>query len=49
MKRKTVTVKLDAAERGAILTALIDLRNKRIAEEKSIEFLNEVIVKLYGD
>jgi hypothetical protein len=46
VRKKYYKVKLDSAERGAIITALVELRNKRIAEGKSIEFVNEVIVKM---
>ena len=46
MKIKSCKITADEYERGAIITALIELRNKYISEEKSIDFLNEVILKL---
>ncbi|GHU60213.1 hypothetical protein FACS1894171_0780 [Clostridia bacterium] len=46
MREKIYKLKLDSAERGAIITALVELRNKRITEGKSIEFVNEVIIKI---
>lgn len=49
MRVKSRPVKLDEYERGAIITALIELRNKYIEEDKSIDFLNEVILKLCGE
>jgi len=46
MKLKRYTLKLDEYEHGAILRALVELRNKYISENQSVEFLNEVILKL---
>ena len=46
---KCRAVKLDEYERGAIMTAMMELRNKYIAEETPIDFLNEVILKLCED
>lgn len=46
MRIKCRIVKFDEYERGAIITALVEMRNKYIFEEKSIDFLNEVIIKL---
>lgn len=46
MNIKSRPIILDECERDAIITALMELRNKYIAEEKSINFLNEVILKL---
>ena len=46
MKIKSCKITVDEYEQGAIITALIELRNKYISEEKSIDFLNEVILKL---
>ncbi len=40
------TLKLDSAERGVLITALNDLRNKRIEEGKTTEFVDEVLLKL---
>ena len=45
-KNNIFTLKLDLAERGVLITALNELQNKRIEEEKSIEFVNEVFAKL---
>ena len=48
-KKDTVCVlSLDSAERGVIIAALNELRNKRIADGKSIDFVNEVFIKLAG-
>lgn len=46
MKTKLCKISIDEYERGAIITALMELRNKYISEEKSIDFLNEVILKI---
>ena len=48
-KKDTVCVlSLDSAERGVIIAALNELRNKRIEEGKTIEFANEVFIKFAG-
>jgi len=49
MKEKPTKLKLDTAEQGLLITALNEFRNKRIEEEKSIEFVNEVLLKLIGN
>lgn len=49
MKIKSCKIRVDEYERGAIITALMELRNKYISEEKSIDFLNEVILKICGE
>lgn len=49
MKTKLCKISIDEYEHGAIITALMELRNKYILEEKSIEFLNEVILKVCGE
>lgn len=49
MKIKSCKISVDEYERGAIITALMELRNKYISEEKSIDFLNEVIIKMCGE
>mgnify|MGYP001282552121 FL=1 len=49
MKIKSCKISVDEYERGAIITALMELRNKYISEEKSIDFLNEVILKMCGE
>lgn len=46
MKIKSGKISIYEYERGAIITALMELRNKYISEEKSINFLNEVILKI---
>jgi hypothetical protein len=47
-KKDEVVLKLDSAERGVIIAAINELRNKRIEEGISIEFANEVFLKLAG-
>jgi hypothetical protein len=42
----TVTVELDRCERGAVLSALADERNQRIAQGRPTDAINEVIVKV---
>jgi hypothetical protein len=49
MKIKSCKIRVDEYERSAIITALMELRNKYISEEKSIDFLNEVILKVCGE
>ncbi len=49
MKIKSHKITIDEYERGAIITALVELRNKYISEERSIAFLNEVILKVCGE
>ena len=49
MKIKSHKITIDECECGAIITALMELRNKYISEEKSIDFLNEVIFKVCGE
>ncbi len=49
MKIKPCKISIDEYERGAIINALMELRNKYISEEKPIDFLNEVILKLCGE
>ena len=46
MREKLMKLKLDDAEQGLLITALNEFRNRRIEEEKSIEFVNEVLLKL---
>ena len=50
MKKKDAvcTLALDSAERSIIIAALNELRNKYIEEGKSIDFVNEVFIKLAG-
>ena len=49
MNVKSRPIILDECERDEIITALMELRNKYIAGEKTINFLNEVILKLCGE
>ena len=44
-KEKVIILKLDFAERGVIIAAINELRNKRIEEGKSIAFVNELFMK----
>jgi hypothetical protein len=46
VKTKLCKISIDEYERGAIITALMELRNKYISEGKSIDFLNEIILKV---
>ena len=48
MKKKDAVciLTLDSAERGVLIAALNELRNKRIEKGKSIEFVNEVFIKI---
>jgi len=46
MKDKTYKIKIDAAERGMILTALVELRNKYIEENKEHDIFDDTILKL---
>ncbi len=46
MKKDYCKIRLDQYEQDAIIAALVELRNKHIAEERPIDFLNEVILKL---
>jgi len=43
-QRKTVS--LDAYEEGAVISALNDMRNKGIAEKKSTDFVDDLILKI---
>jgi hypothetical protein len=46
MRGKQRIVGLDEYEEGAVITALNDLRNKRIAEDKPADFIGELIIKI---
>lgn len=46
MKEEKRIVGLDAYEEGAVITALNDLRNKEIANEKPAEFTGDLILKI---
>ena len=48
MREKPIKLKLDADEQGLLIAALNEFRNMRIEEGKSIEFVNEVLLKLIG-
>ena len=39
-------VGLDAYEEGAVITALNDMRNREIAEEKPADFTGDLILKI---
>ena len=45
MKTEVCTVPIDRPERGAVLQALYDLRNKRIGEGKTNEVLDALITR----
>jgi hypothetical protein len=40
------TVRLDAYEEGALITALNDMRSRQIAEEKPHDFTGDLILKI---
>ena len=46
MKEEQRMVALDVYEEGAVITALNDLRNKEIAEEKAADFTSDLILKI---
>ena len=46
MNNIACTLKLDAAERVVLITALNDLRNKRIEEKKTTKFVDKVLLRL---
>lgn len=46
MKEEKTTVQLDKYEEGAVINALMDLRNKEIAQEKCSEFTGDLILKI---
>jgi hypothetical protein len=46
VKEEKVTVQLDKYEEGAVINALVDLRNKEIAQEKCPEFTGDLILKI---
>ena len=48
MREKPIKLKLDADEQGLLIAVLNEFRNMRIEEGKSIEFVNEVLLKLIG-
>ena len=45
MRAKGIRLKLTAEEMSVILHALIDLRNKRLAEGKTVYLINDLILK----
>lgn len=46
MKEEKRVVALDPYEEGAVITALVDMRNKEIAEEKPGDFAGDLILKI---
>jgi hypothetical protein len=46
MKEEKRIVRFDTYEEGAVITALNDLRNKEIADEKPADFTGELILKI---
>ena len=46
MREKCIPLKLTAEEISVILHALVDFRNKRIAEGKTVYLLDDLILKL---
>jgi hypothetical protein len=46
MKEEKRIVGFDTYEEGAVITALNDLRNKEIADEKPADFTGELILKI---
>ena len=46
MKEEKRIIGLDTYEEGAVITALNDLRNKEIANEKPAEFTGDLILKI---
>jgi hypothetical protein len=46
MKEESFILKLDKAERGVLILALNDFRNKRIEEEKTIDTVNDVLEEI---
>ena len=48
MREEVKVIELDRSEQGAVLTALNDLRNKRIGEEKSTDTVDDLIEELFS-
>ncbi|MDD4496291.1 MAG: hypothetical protein PHV32_18450 [Eubacteriales bacterium] len=48
MKEEVKVMELDRSEQGAVLTALNDLRNKRISEYKSTNTVDDLIEELFS-
>ena len=48
MKEEVKVMELDRSEQGAVLTALNDLRNKRIGEHKSTDTVDDLIEELFS-
>jgi len=48
MKEEVKVMELDRSEQGAVLTALNDLRNKRIGEDKSTDTVDDLIEELFS-
>mgnify|MGYP000894018581 CR=1 FL=1 len=48
MREEVKVIELDRSEQGAVLTALNDLRNKRIGEDKSTDTVDDLIEELFS-
>jgi len=46
VKEEQKIIGLDQYEEGAVITALNDMRNKQIEEEKPTDFADELILKI---
>ena len=46
MREEVKIIEVDRAEQGAMYTALCDLRNKRLAEQKSTETVDGLMLDL---
>ena len=46
MKEEQTILALDMYEEGAIITALNDLRNKKLIEQKPTDFLDDLMLKI---
>jgi len=48
MKAKVLTLELDQPEQNATLTALNDLRKRRIEDGKSTELIDDIIKRIFA-
>jgi hypothetical protein len=46
VKEEVKVVELDRAEENCLLTALVDLRNRRLQEGKTADFVGELITEI---
>ena len=46
MREETRVLKLDKYEEGAVLTALNDLRNKHLQENKPTDTIDDILLKI---